>query len=91
MNSSTEIRISLLGRAEALDWPVVGCSGDVVVGEHRWRRVVARSFPVELEQMAQQLQTLEHARKEPAPGRWADERGGLLPMMDEAERLLDEM
>lgn len=84
MNTSTsEIRESLLCRAEALGWPAVGCSGNVIGTEARWRTTVAHAFPVELDELAAQLAALEAAR----PDRLPEPRSALdpLPMMDHAE------
>ena len=82
-SSTSEIRESLLRRAEALAWVPVGCSGNVVGTEARWRTTVAHAFPMELEQLAGQLAAHEAAR----PDRLSESRSALdpLPMMDDAE------
>ena len=84
MHSSTDVRETLLMRAAALDWPTVGVMGFGIAGEWQWRAAVRRCFPVELQDLARQLDDREAAaRRERIP-----ERPSPLdpvPMMDDEE------
>ncbi len=61
MQSSTDVRETLLIRAEALGWPAAVCSGRVMATEAAWRSIIARAFDVELQEASRQLHDLEAA------------------------------
>lgn len=75
-------RNALLARAEQLGWPTVGVEGFGIGTEAQWRRAVGRIFPVELENLARQLDRIEAerpVRTEPASA------FDPVPMLDDEE------
>jgi hypothetical protein len=55
-------RTALAARAEALGWPTVAVMGFGISGEAQWRPALRRCFPVELEDLARQLDRIEEKR-----------------------------
>jgi hypothetical protein len=76
-------RNALAARAEALGWPTVGVQGFGITGEAQWRPAIRRCFPVELEDLARQLDRIEATRPvRTEPARLASDP---LPLLSDEE------
>ncbi|HUM15847.1 MAG TPA: hypothetical protein VL086_09165 [Candidatus Nitrosotalea sp.] len=83
MSTPSIDRNALLARAERLGWPTVAVMGFGITGDAQWRKAVRQCFPVELADLARQLDDFEATR--PVRSTEPEPVYGALPLLDDEE------